>query len=99
MSKPYEIEITETRTVVTKVMVEADGWREAQAKALRGDVVVAGEPRQIGDPVRTASDHEMVKQGATLQRVAPGHPFVAALALAESSFDRVAAGFAAAASS
>lgn len=70
MSKPYEIEITETRTVVTKVMVEADGWREAQAKALRGDVVVAGEPRQIGDPVRTASDHEMVKQGATLQRVA-----------------------------
>ena len=36
---------------------------------------------------------------ATLQRVAPGHPFVAALALAESSFDRVAAGFAAAASS
>ena len=36
---------------------------------------------------------------AALQKAAPGHPFVAALALAESSFDRVAAGFAAASSS
>ena len=32
---------------------------------------------------------------ATLQRVAPGHPFVGSIALAESSFDRVSAGFSA----
>jgi coatomer protein complex subunit epsilon len=32
----------------------------------------------------------------TLKRVAPGHPMVASLALAEGSFERVAAGFAAA---
>jgi coatomer protein complex subunit epsilon len=46
-----------------------------------------------------AGGNPSAKVLATLQRVAPGHPFVAALGLAESSFDRIAAGFAAAATS
>lgn len=70
MTKPYEIEITETRTIVTKVMVEADSWTKAQAKALKGDTTANGQPRQQGDTVREATNYAAIRRGATLKRIA-----------------------------
>lgn len=70
MTKPYEIEITETRTVVTRVMVQADSWNEAQTKALKGDTIAVGEPQMQGDPERVATGHAAIRQGSTLRRIA-----------------------------
>jgi len=70
MTKPYEIEITETRTAVTKVLVQAESWAEAQAKALRGDTVAVGEPQSQGEPERVATGYSAIRRGTTLRRVA-----------------------------
>jgi len=70
MTRPYEIEITETRTVMTKVMVQAESWTDAQVKALKGDTIAVGEPQEHGKPERTASDHAAIRQGSSLKRVA-----------------------------
>lgn len=71
MTKFYEMEITETRVTTARCIVEAGDSREAEHKALSGDVVARGELEDRDDLTRREATVKMraLVRGVSLTRV------------------------------